>query len=499
VRTAYNLLARYRKEGMDGLRDGRRGAAGRAVSVMTPEVKAVVLAEWFSHPAAGPKAIWQVAHKECARRNLPVPKYPSVWRYLDERPEAEKLLRAGNLEKISKEYTSVVRFQFSSRANERFQFDHKDLGVWAKVRRAGALVPARVWITACLDEYSRSPAGFVVSTVNPNAWQIALALRHAILPKPDPMWPNKGLPQVIQPDRGMDFMSNALATSCAALRIRIDPDPPRYPNMKGKIERWFETLDVGCLRLLPGHRDSGCVSEGAARKRLDGLLWLHEVQAEIARWIAEDYIVRRHRTIGCPPRDAWEESVGVPLMPPTEDALNLLLLHTDERTVSNVGIEFRGCSYWAPPLASVAKQRVRLRYDPDDEASVLVYDAGTDAFVCEALVMGRPASLYGVDDVHRAAEQAYQGSSSEPEAVWTRPRASGASVRRFVRDARSPRPSPPDPRARPEGRRPTGGTPYRRRRRSSSGAWKRWTPRSARREQTPPAAGAARDPGPPAA
>ena len=409
VRAARYIVARVEKLGFDGLLDHRHGKHPRKAPVMTRDVQDIIFRAWMNAPAAKAKAIWSVVDGECERLGLPRPKYHSVWHYLDVRPEVEKLLRAGKLETIQKEHRSVVRFQMASRGNERFQFDHKHLRVWGKVRRHGKVVPTEVWITACLDECSRAPPGFVLSSVTPNAWQIALARRHAILPKTDPRWPNKGFPGVIQPDRGMDWMSHALAVTCAALGIGIDPDPPHYPDRKGKVERWFQSLDTGCLRLMPGHRDAGCVSEAAAAKRLDSLLWVHEIRARIERWIVEDYLRRPHRTLGCTPLERWQDTVGVPRLPESEDALHLLLLHTAVRTVQNVGIEFRNGEYWAPPLASWIKSKVRLRYNPEDDESVLVYEAATDEPICEAFVMGRPTSRYKVEDVRRAAAEAHAG------------------------------------------------------------------------------------------
>jgi hypothetical protein len=42
---------------------------------------------------------------------------------------------------------------------------------------------------------------------------------------------------------------------------------------------------------------------------------------------------------------------------------------------------------------------VTVRYNPEDDRSILVYEAGTGTWICEAGVMGRPESLYAVGDL----------------------------------------------------------------------------------------------------
>src|SRR5439155_297149 len=84
------------------------------------------------------------------------------------------------------------------------------------IAEAEGWTPVPVWLTLALDEYSRSVAGFVVSSVCPDAATIADLLAHAILRKSNPKWINWGVPDEIQIDRGRDFMSAAIKTSCAS-------------------------------------------------------------------------------------------------------------------------------------------------------------------------------------------------------------------------------------------------------------------------------------------
>ena len=402
-RTVRNIIRRYRAEGYAGLVDKRVQAnRRRRPSRMTAEVEQLVMRVWLSRPAAGPKAVWRAVVKELEASQKAHPSYVSVWRFLNKQKDDIKALRAGKLEVVRKTMRAVVRVQFESRANARFQIDHTQLDIWIKVESNGQFEPSPVWCTAVLDEYSRSIAGFCLTADHPDSWVIALALRHAILPKKREGWLNRGIPDLLQTDRGRDFMSAAIGTACAGLNISIVPDPPHNPDAKGKIERAFATLDSGCIRILPGHKAAIGVTQGAARKRLDELLTLQVLKQEIETWIVDDYHRRIHRELGVSPSERWLATIDVPRMPLNEEHLNLLLLQTDVRRVQNTGIEFRRRTFWSPMLAGMIKGEVRLRYDPDDDESVLVYSADTNAFICEAHRMGGAEARFTPDDVLEA-------------------------------------------------------------------------------------------------
>jgi hypothetical protein len=191
------------------------------------------------------------------------------------------------------------------------------------------------------------------------------------------------------------------------------PDPPYYPNAKGKVERWFQTLDTGCLRLLPGHMDAVGTSEGAAAKRVHEYLTVPQLTAEIERWIDEDYHRRMHSETGRKPADLWEETVHL-RMPDNEDDLNMLLLKQDiECSVKNTGVHIRICDvkgiYWSPTLMYHFQQRVRIAYNPEDSESVLIYCAATGKFICEAFNMRSENPRYTVRDVLQERSQFRRG------------------------------------------------------------------------------------------
>lgn len=414
---ARKLLKRYEEHKVRALVDQR--CRNKKKRVLTDELKKRVLVWWFSRRAAGPRAIWKEIVKECEENEVQVPGYDVVKKYLKSLPEAYKLFRQGKIgiHEWERSFCPVVRFNLTTYSNERWQIDNTRLDIWVRVREGDRWVPAQAHLCACICVHSRSIPGFILSARDPDAWTTALLLMKAIAPKENPEWRNKGLPFILQPDRGKVFLAHAVASSLAYLGIALDPDPPYYPNRKGKMERWFLTLDRGCLRILPGHMDAIGRTREAAEKHVNVLLTIPQLRKEIERWIVSDYHQQTHSETGRKPVELWEETVRLRL-PESEDALHLMLLKSDkERKVLNIGIHFTFGEngekeqrlYWAPELAYHVGEKVRLKYNPDDRESILVYDAATNRYICEAWLMGEQDSRYGVEDVKRARSEFRRG------------------------------------------------------------------------------------------
>lgn len=315
--------------------------------------------------------------------------------------------------KWEREAAPVVRYENTEYANQRWQGDHTELPIWVKVRKENNWLAVRVFLSSFLDAHSRSIPGFILSCKYPDAWTIALLFRQAILAKKRKNWKNKGIPMIFQSDRGRDFLSHAIAATLAILKILFDPDPPYYPNRKGKKERFYETIDAGCLRILPGHIKDIGTSESAAQKRVHELLTLSQLNDEIERFIVEDYHQRIHSETGRKPAELWEETVRL-RMPASEDDLNLLILKDDkERTIKNIGISFTCKSkknvFWSPELVYHYGRKVRLGYNPEDLESVLVYCAETREFLCEAFSMRSDYPRYNVEDIRTIRSQFRKG------------------------------------------------------------------------------------------
>jgi putative transposase len=413
-RSARRLLERFERRGVVGLLD-KRWFRKTGLRVFTREVREIALSWYFARPAAGPRAVWKETCKECHSRGIKAPCETTVKTFLENLDEGLKLFRKGKsgIREWEQEAKPVIRYENTTYANELWQGDHSPLPIWVKVKVNGDWRPFRTHLTLLFDAHTRALPGHVVSTNYPNSWTIALAFRRAILPKRERDCSICGIPSIFESDRGRDFLSNAVVVTLCLLGTRPAPDPPRYPNAKGKIERVFRTIDSGCLSVLPGHMKDVGTTEGAALKRVHEFFTLQQLDQEITRWIDEDYHRRKHSETGRAPAEYWEDT-KILRLPASEDDLNLLILKYDkECTVINTGIKFtlNGVKhrFWSPELAPHWKRLVRLRYNPDDLESVLVYCAATGEYLCEAFDMLSDTSRYTIEDIKRTRSQWKRG------------------------------------------------------------------------------------------
>jgi len=413
-RTARNLVRRKEELGAIGLIDKRWSREPEAY-IFTPEVQKLTLGWYFARPAAGYRAIWKKVCKECRQLKLTEPCETTIKNYLSNLEPALKLFREGKpgIRKWDQTGKPVIRYENTTYANELWQGDHSPIRIWVRVKVFGEWKPFAVHITTLLDAHTRAIPGYVVSTKYPDSWVIALTFWRAIMPKTNRSCDVCGIPTFFETDRGRDFLAEAIAATLDGLGTVHLPDPPYYPNNKGKVERFFKTLDSGCLRLLPGHMDAIGCTVGAAQKRVHELYTLQQLDYEIGRWLDEDYHVREHSETRRAPAEYWNQTVRLNL-PKSEDDLNLLLLKYDrECTVLNTGIKFtlndRKYRYWSPQMAHFWKRRVKIRYNPEDMDSVHLYCAATGDFLCEAFDMLADTPRYTVADVKKTRTQHRRG------------------------------------------------------------------------------------------
>ena len=328
----------------------------------------------------------------------------------------------GDLGAVSTSRTPIPRTYQDLRNREIFCGDHHefDLFVYAS---SGKLF--RPWISAWLDLKTEVLPGWFICA-RPNSETIALAYRHAVLPKRDKIM---GLSESVYVDNGRDYRSHYLEGTNRDLGrmqlgttelfvnshgIRLLGDEameglwsqlgvstlhtlPANPQAK-PIERFFGTVERDLIQELPGWCGNSPESRPAdilkpllkrhedwLAGRREEMPFLHvaEFALKFEAWLHERYLRTPHARLGCAPLDAYEREYGHPVVP-SERTLDILLMRAERRLVRRNGIEMfeRGRWYWAEELAGREGTYVEVRWDPRELGRILVYtDRG---FLCEA-------------------------------------------------------------------------------------------------------------------
>ena len=287
-------------------------------------------------------------------------------------------------------YELIYRHR-AEQPNALWQADHTQLDVLI-LDANGAVV--RPWLTTIIDDYSRALAGYTVFLGAPNALQTSLALRQAIWRKQNPAWPVCGLPDALYVDHGSDFTSHHLEQVAVDLHIELIHSTVGRPQGRGKVERFFSTLNTELLPELPGYLHQG-------KPATPPQLSLTELDTAIGNYIIQTYHERAHREIGATPLRAWLGSGWLPRMPDSLEALDLLLvLVAKARQVRRDGIHFQGLRYLSPTLAAYVGEAVTIRYDPRDIAEIRVFHR--HRFLCQAVSPEHAGQTVTLKDIQTA-------------------------------------------------------------------------------------------------
>jgi putative transposase len=282
----------------------------------------------------------------------------------------------------------------ATHANAMWQADHTPLDI---LLLDDAGIPAKPWLTAIEDDYSRMIVGYRLSFQESTALTTALALRQAIWRKEDPRWHAYGIPTIFYTDHGSDFTSKHMEQVAADLPMELIFSQVSIPRGRGKIERFFRSVDQLLLQDTPGYAPKGSTGVKAT-------LTLPAFEQRFRTWLLSDYHHRVHVETKCKPQERWEAGGFVPRMPESLEQLDLLLLTVAKtRRVQQDGIRFQGHRYLDPTLAGYVKEDVLIRYDPADMAEIRVFHQ--DRFVCRAVCQELSGQTVSLKEIEKARSE----------------------------------------------------------------------------------------------
>src|SRR5258708_37334712 len=137
------------------------------------------------------------------------------------------------------------------------------------------------------------------------------------------------------------------------------------PRGRGKIERFFRSVNELFLQDIPGYAPKGYQAEA--------MLSLPVFEQQFRTWLLSDYQHRVHSETKCKPASRWEAGGFVPRMPDSAERLDLLLLTVAKtRRVQQAGIRFQNYRYIDTTLATYVKKEGLIRHAPSDPAAIPV-------------------------------------------------------------------------------------------------------------------------------
>ena len=392
LKTLKRWVKTYRDKGLTGL-DRKSRSDKDARRYLTKDLEEMIEALALRETPTTLTAIHRKVVEIAEKKKLKAPSYDivrGVVKNID--PALVKLAQEGT-KAYDQAYELVFRRE-ASMPNELWQADHTLLDI-ILIGEKGQ--PKRPWLTTIIDDYSRAICGYYLSFENPCAINIALSLKQAIWKKSNPKWQVCGIPNTLYSDNGKDFKSKHIEQVAADLKIQLKHSTPDRPQGKGRIERFFQTVNQLLLMDLPGYAPPSTPS-------LVGTLTLEGFTLLFEKFIVEEYHQRVHSSIGMTPLERWISNGFLPQLPESLEQLDVLLLTiTRPRKVHRDGIHFQNFLYIEPTLAAYVGEEITIRYDPRDLAEIRVYYE--NSFLCRAICQELAGQTITLKEIIKARQR----------------------------------------------------------------------------------------------
>ncbi|WP_164890425.1 DDE-type integrase/transposase/recombinase [Mesorhizobium sp. M7A.F.Ca.US.002.01.1.1] len=254
-----------------------------------------------------------------------------------------------------------------ARPYEDVEVDHCTLDVIIVDREHGCIF-GRPDLVVFRDRATAMIAGLSIGFEAPSYASFIEGLRHATYPKSaDSLagvsnnWPCYGRIENLWVDNAFHFIGNNIAEAGRELGINIERLPRRSPWMKGALERFFRSLGVGLLHLLPGTTLENVLARRDHENLGTATLTLPELEGVITKWICDDYhqritkglgVIRGHGDV---PSRVWNELAAKcpAALPPNQDLFTSLAGDTEYRSIQREGIVWDYIVYECAELSAL--------------------------------------------------------------------------------------------------------------------------------------------------
>lgn len=392
-RTAQRWVWLYRQFGLAALARKKRTDTGQHREIST-KLKEAIEGIALQKPPLPVATICRQVRRLAQDLGEEPPSYWVVYRIVTALP-ADLVTLAHEGTKAYSNTFELIHRREAERPNAIWQADHTPLDILL-VRPDGQA--AKPWLTTVIDDYSRAVAGYFLSFEEPSVLHTSLALRQAIWRKEDSRWIVCGIPDILYTDNGSDFTSQHLEQVGADLKIRLVFSIPGKPRGRGRIERFFSTVNEMFLCELDGYAPAGAEMRGKPA------LTLAEFDARFRAFLSDVYHRRQNAETKVAPVERWEANGFLPSMPDSLEQLDLLLIQVaKERQIRADGIHFQNLRYISTTLAAYVGEKVTLRFDPRDMAEIRVFH--NDRFLCRAVCAELAGETVPLREILRARNQ----------------------------------------------------------------------------------------------
>lgn len=262
--------------------------------------------------------------------------------------------------------------------------------VWCTLteEEKAAVQRSRLWFSGVIDVATKCILGFRVTAKEPSTESSVTALemavcdtsKYALAAGCGTPWDMFGTPETVATDSGAAYASRAYQVTVNDLCAGGLLPPSGEANLRGTIERVFQTLDTVGLSFFTGRTFGSILAKGDYDSEGNASLCMDTLNMILIRLIVDVYHNTPHAGLGGEtPRNAWltlTRKEGV-LPPPTGEIRRHIFGTNAERKITAEGISFLGIFYNSPEIQelrrSVHNRNVLIRVDRFDLSAISVW------------------------------------------------------------------------------------------------------------------------------
>ncbi|WP_341936867.1 Mu transposase C-terminal domain-containing protein [Marinimicrobium sp. C2-29] len=331
-------------------------------------------------------------------REYPFVSYTTISERVNSLSEYQKTLKREGFLAARRDFPAGMLFERPSDILLSVEIDHTPMDVEiVSDDRTQSL--GRPYLTAVMDRCTGVQQGHFMMVGEPNSYTTTSAIvnaidtKNAILEKHnlnnDCEWPSFGIMREIVMDNGSDLISNHTRSALLSMNISCVYNPKGHPQRKGKVERFFRTMNESFCASLPGHTSRNYQKKGDYKSSKKAVLTLDELERLYLIWLLNTY----HKSIQAgrekPPLELWKEreALGAPIsLPASKEELIRIRWENKDLKVQKFGVTWDCAKYQSPELQRYAKQHgmsatITIYRDPADISSVYFYDSVEKQYV----------------------------------------------------------------------------------------------------------------------
>jgi putative transposase len=301
-----------------------------------------------------------------------------VYRIIERIPEPLKLFADGRRSEFSNKYRITKRLNLEDKLI--LQADFTPIPMLLKASEGEKNANKSGDVTAYLVEIIEANSRYVFPpifvTKTPSQLEVAASIRNAMLVI--------GFFNELWVDRGKQYVSKRIERISKKKNFKLFKCPPRYPQLKGRIERYFRTVETRCWSKLEGYTGPDLTRRNPTAKAkytVEDLIKIYE------EFRSKYNNVEEHSETGQIPAEALQNRpTYFPDMTSEDRAeLDLLLKIEENAKILQQGIRYKKHWYYHSDLKDNVGAKVTLFIEPGDGVPQEVRVYLDDQVLCAAV------------------------------------------------------------------------------------------------------------------